>query len=246
MKSQDLCHHLQWDSDFFGYKIGRVNSSRLDQESIVVIDEWCLSNSIDCLYFLGEADDPLTVRIAEDHGFRFLDIRVTLENKTGITLPLNESGAGCRIRRFSSEDLPALKAMAQRNHRYSRFYFDSNFPVSCCDALYEKWIEKSCDGYAQNVLVAEIKAEPVGYLSCHLLSPNKGKIGLFGVDEKHQGQGIGQMLIDGSLKWFAKNGADRVAVATQGRNIRVQRLYQRRGFQTKSTQLWYHKWFERA
>jgi ribosomal protein S18 acetylase RimI-like enzyme len=36
-----------------------------------------------------------------------------------------------------------------------------------------------------------------------------------------------------------------VSVVTQGRNVAAQRLYQRAGFVTASTQLWYHRWLDR-
>jgi ribosomal protein S18 acetylase RimI-like enzyme len=55
--------------------------------------------------------------------------------------------------------------------------------------------------------------------------------------------GVGRKLVVASLGWFDAHGADRVTVVTQGRNIAAQRLYQRCGFLTRSTGLWYHRWF---
>jgi hypothetical protein len=45
------------------------------------------------------------------------------------------------------------------------------------------------------------------------------------------------------LSWAAREDAKRAVVITQGRNVRAQRLYQRSGFVTASSQLWYHRWF---
>jgi len=109
--------------------------------------------------------------------------------------------------------------------------------------LYETWIEKSCKGYADAVLVAELQGWPVGYISCHLLDQAEGQIGLFGVSADFQGKGLGQKLVNESLRWFAEQGMRQVTVVTQGRNCRAQRLYQRCGFLTRSVQLWYHRWF---
>ena len=50
-------------------------------------------------------------------------------------------------------------------------------------------------------------------------------------------------LIAAALDWCEAEGAEEVAVVTQGRNVAAQRLYQRCGFVTQRLELWYHKWF---
>jgi ribosomal protein S18 acetylase RimI-like enzyme len=136
-----------------------------------------------------------------------------------------------------------LREIAGVSHTDSRFYHDSGFPRQRCDELYRTWIEKSCNGYADIVLVAEVEDTAVGYISCHLLDGGGGQIGLVGVDAQMQGHGLGRALICSALTWFAGQGATRVTVVTQGRNLAAQRLYARSGFVPKSVQLWYHRWF---
>jgi dTDP-4-amino-4,6-dideoxy-D-galactose acyltransferase len=239
----NLCQFLNWDSDFFGYRIARVGPNRLNSGTIEEILKWCKANHIDCLYFLAEADDPDTVNLAEDNSFRFVDIRLTLDKTLEQNPAAGENDAQSIIRPFTPEDVPTLRAIAKASHQDSRFYFDSNFPASRCDALYEMWIEKSCYGYADAVLVADIKGQAVGYISCHLTSQNQGEIGLMGVAANRQGMGLGQKLVNGSLNWFVSQGVTHISVVTQGRNSQAQRLYQRCGFLTRRIQLWYHRWF---
>ncbi len=157
--------------------------------------------------------------------------------------PLNGgNGNGSVIRPCRAADLPALKAIARTVHHDTRFYFDPRFPRERCDALYETWIEKSCGGYADLVLVADLHGAAVGYCSCHRRG-NEGQIGLFGVHADYHGQGVGSQLIREALRWFIEQGLERAAVTTQGRNIAAQRLYQKHGFMTQAVQLWYHRWF---
>ena len=92
-----------------------------------------------------------------------------------------------------AEDLESLKAMARTNHRDTRFYYDGHFSVEAADRLYETWIERSCTGYADVVLVAERDGQPAGYITCDLHG-DYGQIGLLGVGEVWQGQGIGRLL----------------------------------------------------
>lgn len=244
METDHICEYLDWDSRFFGCEIARATVNRLTPQTVKTILTWCNSRRIDCLYFLGDSDDTNTTRLAEDNGFRLVDIRITLEKQLGGVLstaePQYDQGI---IRSHTADDVPALCAIARTSHRDSRFYHDPNLPTSLCDALYETWIAKSCNGYANAVLVAEFEERPVGYISCHLLDQARGQIGLVGVSPDVQGRGLGHGLVHESLRWFAGQGITQVTVVTQGRNWKAQRLYQKNGFLTRSVQLWYHKWF---
>lgn len=240
MPEHAICRYLSWDSDFFGQRIARVTVGRLNEVTLRQIQDWCDSHRIDCAYFLAESTDPDTVSLVERARFHFVDIRVTLDMSLGQLSPADPVQS-C-IRPSKEEDLPALRAIAKVSHRDSRFYYDKNFSESLCDLLYETWIQNSLCGAADVVLVAERYREPVGYISCHTPSAGTPSIGLFAVADTAQGHGLGTQLVREALRWFARHNASRVTVATQGRNVRSQRLYQRCGFATRSVQLWYHYW----
>lgn len=244
MQNSSLCQYLDWDSKFFGYRIAQILVNRLTSKDMDTIMRWCGLHTIDCLYFFAETDNVETIRIAESNGFHLVDIRITLEQQlTRNPVQAHEFSNGI-IRLSTPGDISSLKAIARKSHRDSRFYYDSNFPNSRCEALYETWIEKSCKGYADTVVVAELEAQPIGYVSCHLLEQGTGKIGLVGVSTDAQGKGFGKRLIHASLQWFAKQGTGQVTVVTQGRNVIAQRLYQKCGFVTQSIHLVYHRWFK--
>ena len=240
----DLLQLLEWDSAFFGSRIARLHANRLDPDLLRQTEDWCRAARIDCLYFLADADHDDTVLLAEAAGFHLVDLRLTFDRKlaappmTGIYQPATPD-----IRLATAADIPQLRAMAGANHHDSRFYFDRRFPRALCDELYATWVEKSCTGYADALLVADRDGTAVGYLSCHLRPEQCGQIGLVGMHESMQGQGLGRKLVDESLRWFSSAGATRVEVVTQGRNAAAQRLYQQAGFKTRTLQLWYHRWF---
>jgi dTDP-4-amino-4,6-dideoxy-D-galactose acyltransferase len=238
---EQICSYLDWDSQFFQCRIARLNRRRLDRASLSHVLEWCKTYQIDCLYFLADSDDVQTSRLAEGNNFLLTDVRMTFER------PLTDSEFAASqvgiVRPALQEDIPTLRVIARSGHRETRFYFDGHFDRAKCDHLYEAWVENSFNGFASALLVAEVGGRPVGYVSCHLPTAQEAQIGIIGVAEGQQGTGIGTQLVRHFLAWATREGACRATVVTQGRNVRAQRLYQRRGFVTVSFQLWYHRWF---
>ncbi|HST10423.1 MAG TPA: GNAT family N-acetyltransferase [Terriglobales bacterium] len=237
----EVCTYLDWDSDFFGLRIARLNRSRLDEATVAGALDWCAAQRIDCLYFLADSDHALTPVLAERNAFRLTDVRVTFERTLA---PDEQWKQDTIVRPAREEDLPGLRQIASSTHRDTRFYFDEHFDRAKCDQLYATWIENSFRGFAQGVLVAEARNSPVAYLTCHLKG-DEAQIGLIGVSAQHQGQGLGKKLIQSFFACSRQHNAKRVTVVTQGRNLGAQRLYERNGFVTASLQLWYHRWFSR-
>lgn len=240
--NSNLCQHLPWDSSFFGRKIARVQPTTVNKNRIEEALHWSATERVDCLYFLCDTADPASASLAESHGFNMMDVKVTKEfSIASVTDRSNFSGTA-DVRRAISRDVPTLKTIAKVSHRDSRFYADQHFDRLRCAALYETWIEKSCNGWADIVFVACVDEEAVGYISCHQDQPGLGHIGLAAVASRAQGHGLGKSLVYESLSWFANHDAAKVTVVTQGRNVSAQRLYESCGFLTRNVQLWYHRW----
>jgi dTDP-4-amino-4,6-dideoxy-D-galactose acyltransferase len=237
---------LEWDTAFFGFRVARVRGDVLTRERVRQIDAWCRQAGVRCLYFLSRADDANTTRLAEDNNFRLVDIRMTFRYRAPDAIRGTKGHAKCAavVRHARLEDIYPLQSIARESYHDTRFYFDAEFPRQLCELLYETWIKLSYEGYADEVLVAELDGVPVGYISCHLDEESRiGKIGLVGVSSQARGQGVGQALVFSALEWFSTQGAQEALVVTQGRNCAAQRLYQRCGFLAQKVQLWYHKWF---
>ena len=148
------------------------------------------------------------------------------------------------FRQFEQGD--SVEAIAEGGYADSRFYYDRNFPRARTDELYRTWVRQSVAGEADVVLVLDIDGEARGFITCQLLDARTGQCRLGGVHASLRGRGLGQQMYEAALRWFAGRGVENVIYVTQARNIRAQRLFQRLGFLSHSTQLWYHKWFDRA
>jgi GNAT superfamily N-acetyltransferase len=247
-ETSNPCQLLQWDTDFFEHRIARIESHRLDHELIDSIYRWSEKHSIACLYFLADSNDSQTIRIAEDHDFRLVEIRITFERSLNDWDPLTRPKAieDVFIRTACSEDIPIVRNIARNSYVDSRFYFDERFPQEKWQAYYETWVTKSCQGGADLALVAEKEGEVVGYITGLIdKTSHEGIYELTGVKEAVRKSGIGQELFRSGLDWYVRSGIESIWVATQGRNTPTQRMIQRNGFITRSCQLYYHKWFDR-
>lgn len=238
----ELCRRLEWDSTFFGKSIATARPSAWDAAAFDRALAWCAERSIDCLYLLADAADAPTRRLAEERGFRLVDVRLTFETALDAA-PRAAPAPAVRLAR--AEDVAALRALAAESHRQTRFWADPRFERERCAELYATWVEKSVAGYAERVWVAEFEGRVAGYLTCHLREGGAGEIGLVAVAESARGRGLGGALVERGLAWFAEQRCARVSVVTQGASLGAQRLYQSAGFRSSAVELWYHRWFDR-
>jgi dTDP-4-amino-4,6-dideoxy-D-galactose acyltransferase len=236
-----ICQHLPWDSGFFGYRIARAIGERMTERELQSVCEWCHEQRIDCLYFLADPADAAGLRRLEKQGFRQVDTRVTLR-RSSATPPIPLQFPRGRVRPVSDSDLGGLREIAKTSHRNTRFWNDGHFPPSLCDALYERWIENSFRGQADRVFVAEWEGQPVGYITCHREISKEGRIGLFAVDERARGNGIGAGLLRDAIQWFQSEAITDILVVTQGNNEPAQRAYRKQAFLIESVRSWFHYW----
>ena len=238
------CEFLPWDSEFFGVRIGRVRGCRLASGSAADVSRWANAHAIDCLYFVADPADGTTLQLAPRLGFDLVDIRVTLAcNPAVLTFDSSHSPL---VRPAITADVEVLQQIARVSHRDSRFYSDGRFDARRCDDLFATWIEKSCDGYADVALVAELDGTPAGYITGRIEPGNHGTIGLVGIEPSRRRHGCGRALLGSLLDWFAQRGIRHVSVVTQGRNADALSFYQSNGFHVVRIEPVYHRWSARA
>jgi len=246
LSTEPVCRLLEWDSAFFGCRVARATPTRLDEAGLAAIMRWCQAEAIDWLYFLGDPNHRETPRLAQAAGFDFVDFRLELVCPVDARQTAPTPPAPIVIRPATRADLPDLCRLAADAYRDTRFFFDRHVDETRAPALYARWIERSVvDQLADFVLAAEWEGQTVGHITGKLGPGPAGSIGLLAVDAAMRGHGLGSRLLEAGLAWLAQHGAVQVDLVTQGRNTSAQRLYQRHGFVTQATWLWYHHWFTR-
>jgi dTDP-4-amino-4,6-dideoxy-D-galactose acyltransferase len=243
---QVTCQVLPWDSDFFGFRIARLQTAAPSEDDLAAALCWCRASSVRCLYFLCGAEAIASAQLACQSGFDPVDIRISLVRQAPGEPLVGKNRSKAVTRGATEDDLPALVDLAARSFSESRFYADRRFPRQRVDALYRRWIERDLRSVGRKAFLAEIDGLFAGFASGSIEAGGEGQISLVAVHETARGQGVGPMLIERLLRFFHEQAATRVLVATQGRNTRAIGLYESCGFRTASVELWFHRWFDHS
>jgi dTDP-4-amino-4,6-dideoxy-D-galactose acyltransferase len=179
------CEFLEWDTQFFGKRIGSIQVNTLNAETMQEIMQWSQEMAIECLYFLANTEDAQTIRIAETNGFYFQSVRTVVErplsNLESLDLPAME---GLTLRSAKESDLELLRPVARHSYNWTRFSIDPCFPDNKAEEMYDIWLTKSVRReMADEVVVAEYGGQAVGYMTCRLAKDGstEGTFQLLGV-----------------------------------------------------------------
>jgi len=239
------CELLEWDSEHFGFPIARVTADTLTPQSAEAIEDWCSDHGIRCLYFLADSNGAEAARIAADHGYRVVDVRVTMRRSLEDIDEVPPGGPeNLTIRGITEAEHEYVRSLAARSHRGSRFYFDGGFSTERCDALYEAWMERGLRDPERTVRIPLVDGDPAGYHLLAPLGPERESEGeLTAVDPRYHRKGIYRAL---HVSWFRLSAARGAVASTcpmSARNIASLRLHDQLGFLTEKVEVWHHKWF---
>jgi GNAT superfamily N-acetyltransferase len=238
------CELLEWDSEHFGFPIARIAGTTLTESSAEAADAWCLDQGVRCLYFVADADEPETGRVAAAHGFRMVDTRIIVRRSYDGLLDLPAGPEEVTTREATEEDLDYARRLAARSHHASRFYFDGGFPEDRCDALYEAWVERAARDPERRLLIPVVDGEPIGYNVAAPIGPDREAYGeLVAIDERHRGKGYGRAMLFGGYRHGAEFGARTHKGTLSHRSLVNIRLHEKLGFLTDEINIWHHKWF---
>ena len=233
---------LEWDSVFWGYPISLITSERITSNIIYRVDLFLKKNKIRLIQYLCNCHDRKSVYLAENNNFEFKDIRITFEKL--LTSDLEKKVIlGKTFRKAIEADIKILKKISHSIYIDSRYYFDLNFNRKKIQVFYDEWIIKAINKSFDDECFLYCKnSRPVSYCTLRYRGNEEAIIGLFGVDKNYTGKGYGSKLINKVFNYLAMKGFKKVLVVTQGRNLQAQRFYQKEGFLTHKTELWYHNW----
>lgn len=225
---------LEWDSNFFGLKVGRVDITSSEQSINLVFQKQILKDQYDLIYIFG------------NHGISFNDVDAKLIDKKVVfsikELPefeYNKSVMAWPVEYGLSDELLEL---ALESGKYSRFKMDYKMPSGSYERLYTRWIEQSvCHSIATDVFCYMIDNKPCGLVTIDIKN-GIGNVGLVAIHANYQHQGIGTSLLRHVIRFAHEKQCMKLSVATQMNNNAACHLYKKCGMEIESiTNIW-HWW----
>lgn len=187
--------------------------------------------------------DVALLHAAQTSEFRIIECLLTFERDARQNPEFKPT---CRIRGYDEEDLAALRDVATKSFQYSRLHSDPLIARERADLSRAEWIQNSCRGRADEVLVAEKEGRVVGFVACKSVSgvhgDRVGVLDLIAVLPEYSGQGIGASLVEAFLAYY-EGKASMVRVGTQAKNVPSVRLYEKCGFRLARSDVSFHRHF---
>ncbi len=225
-----MIKRLDWDSNFFGYPVGKIIVDDPQQISLSDLNEFCKGFRLVYLFSKEE------LSLCSDNLFP-ADKKVTLIRKTETLSDNYES-----IKPYYGMITDRLLELTFQSGIYSRFKADASFIGSEYRKLYTEWIENSVKRkIARDVFVYVRNSDIKGFITWDA-QENQAGIGLIAVDQRMRGQGIGSMMIKYVVNEAFVAGYPAIKVVTQFDNKSAMYLYEKNGFQLCDLTYVYHYW----
>lgn len=229
---------LEWDSQFFGYKIAQVTFNQFGKEALERIFSILETSNFRLTYLMvPPSESELNARIIKAGGI-LADTKTIYSKVTQA-----HSGFQTQIEEYH-ESVPGKKLieLGLQAGAYSRFRIDKNFVNNEFERLYTRWIINSVNKkMALMTIVALLENEIVGMITING-KKKCAEIGLVAVDKNFEGKGIGSDLIGFSDNIAFHMNFKEIKVTTQQQNARACRLYEKCNFTIEHITNVYHFW----
>jgi len=248
-----LVRKLEWDSNFFGLNIGKLEFFEFGPSASNVIlvdtivkeakphlDQQLAELGIDHLSVQVDTKDVVSLQVFQGLGFKImdtiacyvLDLRpVPVSTKSG--LPISDA-VDLDIEKMKKI---AGECFADISVNANRFNSDPFIPLDKTLEMYQAWATKSVSGELADATLVYKDAEDLkGFIT--ISKPSKFdsdngmklfSIPLNAVDVRHHNKGVYQSLVSEAIKRAALMGAEWLEIRTQLSNQAVHRVWQKMG-----------------
>ena len=225
---------LQWDSDFFGLRIGRADILSTEDALFLAAQHEELMQQFDLLYIFDSHNIGFTA-----NGALLVDEKILYSKPCEPRKQYNEIS-------FFKQATPSddLYRLALVSGGYSRFKLDERLPQGSYERLYTRWIENACpkEGTNKQILTClDTNNIAKGMITIDHQG-ELGHIGLVAVDTDAQHQGIGGKIMSTLDGYLFEHGIKTLEVPTQKANTDACRWYEKNGFTVQSRTQIYHWW----
>lgn len=242
-----IIKELKWDSNFFGYKVGRFNASNLLERDSSEILKIVKNHNFKLVYIFASNKEIVKDEEKEILKRKVNEIKAKLVDEKVVfsKFPTNYDNFSENIKPYydTVENRETLYKLAILSGKYSRFKLDENFSYHQFVKMYKTWVDNSINQtFADKIFIYEKNDVLCGFVTIKKTSRNTANIGLIAVDEDYQGLNIGRNLIKHCEKYCIENNFKELTVPTQMQNMGAVKFYEKSGFSIKEIIQVYHLW----
>jgi len=231
------------DTERFGVVTGRVIG--LTSENLPSVLEFCRVKKAELLIARCDMSDLDAAQSMEREGFLLMDTLIYYcLDLTRQHVPADK-GVVC-VRPIGSGEEEGMIEVAKTSFRnyIGHYHADSRLEKNKCDEAYTDWARKAfASRDAENFLAGEIGGRIVAFGVLRMNNPDEGEMFLGGIHPDFQGQGIYHSFLCKAMTWCLAKGAKKMIISTQLKNIPVQKVLVKFGFEIPRGYYTYHKWF---
>jgi len=230
-----MIEFLEWDTSFFGLKIGKVEMVHCTVDKLSEIEKQKALNQYDLLYlFIKQMEDPAFEWVYNNR-VELVDTKLTFEK----VINDQQSAQSLRIEPYTGPVTPKLIELAVQSGQYSRFKKDPRLNPHFID-MYRMWVEKSVAGKLADAVLVALDGDVLNGFVTVRKKDNKGIVGLIAVDQSVRGKGIGKELLLAVDNWGRSNNCDVISINTQEENSGACNFYRKTGFEIALSQYVFH------
>lgn len=232
------------DTERFGVVTARVIG--ITSESLSSVLDFCFARKVKLLIARCNMSDLDAAQSMEKKGFLLMDTLVYYSLDLARQDRPAEKGV-VRVRPIRAEEEKGMISVARESfHGYvGHYHADSRLDKNKCDEAYTDWARKTFAlRDSDNFLVGEIDQQIVGFGVLRINSPDEGEMFLGGIHPDFQGQGIYYSFLCKAVNWCFSKKVKKMIISTQLKNISVQKVLIKFGFEISRGYYTYHRWFD--
>ncbi len=240
-------HELVWDSDFFGFPIGRIDLDGADAARIAEAESEARAAGIACLYSELDPGAIDSIDFAQRRGYRLMDVALDLEHRTSVLAHPPPTRSSVRV--GTIDDLARLAEQIAIVAPWSRYAVDPRFGARAALAMHRAWVERALTEPGRMLLVAEDSTGITG-MSTVSTSPRPAasdtsfaagpRIDLI-ASTKYQ-SGAAQALVAHAFECFGPGLSRGGPIAA--RNVVSLRFSEHMGYRVARTRYLFHRWLD--
>ncbi len=234
------CKELDWDSNFFGFKVAKIEGVNIDESKLDKSLKSLKKKNFTLVYASFREKIDSNNIFLNDYEVKLVDKKITYLKDVDRDSHYEQSIYNYDLKNPTKQMLK----LAVESGVYSRFNYDKKIGKSKFEELYKLWMINSANGsFAKKVIVFKEASNILGMITLTEKS-DRADIGIIAVDSDSRGKGIGKALMKAAEKWAYHNGYCNIQVVTQGFNIAACQLYKKIGFSKEKVEFYYHLWLK--